>query len=71
MDLIVSILSKYGLQALALVFVMAGVYEAFHKSYSQTAAGWVSETLTTIDGFLQGGRTDRQSVAQGTRVELC
>lgn len=57
MDLIVSILSKYGLQALALVLVMAGVYEAFHKSNSQTAAGWESEMVTNIDGFFQGGLT--------------
>lgn len=57
MDLIVSILSKYGLQALALVFVMAGVYEAFHKSNSQIAAGWESEMVSNIDGFFQGGLT--------------
>lgn len=62
MDLIVSILSKYGLQALALVLVMAGVYEAFHKSNSQTAAGWESEMATNIDGFFQGGLTAKTLV---------
>lgn len=59
MDLIVSILSKYGLQALALVLVMSGVYEAFHKSNAQTAASWESELVTNIDGFFQGGLTAR------------
>lgn len=59
MDLIVSILSKYGLQALALVLVMSGVYEAFHKSNSQTASAWESEMVANIDGFFQGGLTAR------------
>ncbi|WP_338333628.1 type 4 pilus major pilin [Acetobacter sp. LMG 32666] len=59
MDLIVAILSKHGLEIMALVLVMAGVYEIFHKSNAQTASGWESEMVTNVDGFFQGGLTAR------------
>lgn len=59
MELIVSLLSKYGLQALALVIVMAGVWEAFHKSSEQIAASYESEMATNIQGYFQGGVTAR------------
>lgn len=70
MDLIVSILSKYGLQALSLVFVMAGIYEAFHKSSAQIASGWESEIATNVNGFFQGGLTARNFSGLNNEVAI-